>query len=177
MPSPLRPSGARRSRSTTTSDPEPGVRRAPAGPTRAARPPVERRRHARSHVPARGRPRRRGDLAVTSAASASGRSSAWASCLGARRPRPGGWADLALGTLCALAGTYLCLVLLLLVSRLPWLEREVGHDRIVGLHRRVAPYALALVLAHVVLTTVSYAESGRSSFLGELGTSSPRPRG
>jgi predicted ferric reductase len=81
-----------------------------------------------------------------------------------------GGPTLALGTLCALAGTYLCLVLLLLVSRLPWLEREVGHDRMVGLHRRVAPYALGLVLAHVVLTTVSYAESGRSSFLGELWT-------
>ena len=77
---------------------------------------------------------------------------------------------LAVGTLCALAGTYLSLLLLLLVSRLPWLEREVGHDRMVGLHRRVAPYALVLILAHMVLTTVGYAESAQTSFLGELWT-------
>lgn len=81
--------------------------------------------------------------------------------------RVGGVA-LALGTLTALAGAYLCLVLLLLVSRLPWLEREVGHDRMVALHRRVAPYALLLVLAHVLLTTVSYAQAAETSVLGQF---------
>jgi predicted ferric reductase len=133
-------------------------------------PPVERRRHARSAVAAHGRTRRRGDTAIALAGVGLG------ACVGmgvvsvrGGLALPGGPA-LALGTLCALAGTYLSLVLLLLVSRLPWLEREVGHDRMIGLHRRVAPYALGLVLAHVALTTVSYAESARTSFLGELWT-------
>ena len=121
-------------------------------------------------MPAHGTTRRRGDLAVTVAAVGLGAVLG----MGVVSVRGGlslpGGPVLALGTLCALAGTYLCLVLLLLVSRLPWLEREVGHDRMVGLHRRVAPYALGLVLAHVLLTTVSYAESGRASFVGELWT-------
>ena len=75
---------------------------------------------------------------------------------------------LALGTLAALAGAYLCLALLLLISRVPWLEREIGHDRMVALHRKVAPYSLVLILAHVLLTTVSYAQATENSFLGEL---------
>ncbi len=81
--------------------------------------------------------------------------------------RPGG-VLLALGTLAALTGTYLCLVLLVLVSRLPWLERELGHDRMVLLHRRVAPYALVLILGHVLLTTLSYAQAAEDSFFGQL---------
>ncbi|MFZ0323570.1 MAG: ferredoxin reductase family protein [Actinomycetes bacterium] len=70
---------------------------------------------------------------------------------------PGGPA-LVGGTLAAVAGTYLCLVLLVLISRLPWLEREAGHDRMVAWHRAAAPWALLLVGAHVVLTTVGYSQ-------------------
>jgi len=71
---------------------------------------------------------------------------------------PGGfW--MSMGTLTAMAGTYLCLVLLLLISRLPWLEREMGHDRMVLWHRTVAPFSLILILGHVVLTTLGFAQS------------------
>lgn len=71
---------------------------------------------------------------------------------------PGGIAT-SLGTVAAMAGTYLCLVLLLLISRLPWLEREVGHDRMVLWHRIAAPYSLVLILAHVVLTAWGFAQA------------------
>ena len=119
-------------------------------------------------VRARGRSRRRGDIAITGAGVGLGL------CLGigvsAVRDGlelPGGTA-LALGTLAALVGTYLCLMLLVLVSRVPWLERELGHDRMLALHRSVAPFALVLVLAHVLLTTLSYAQAAEDSFLGQL---------
>jgi predicted ferric reductase len=77
---------------------------------------------------------------------------------------PGGWTRAA-GTMTALVGTYLCLALLVLVSRMPWLEREVGHDRMVKFHRSVAPYSLVLIFAHVVLTTLGYAQGATSGFL------------
>ena len=71
---------------------------------------------------------------------------------------PGGPA-MSLGTVAAMAGTYLCLVLLLLISRVPWLEREMGHDRMVLWHRTVAPFSLFLILAHVALTAWGFAQS------------------
>ena len=77
---------------------------------------------------------------------------------------------LAIGTVSAMAGTYLCLILLLLISRVPWLEHEVGHDRMVALHRKVAPYSLLLICGHVVFTTLSYAQAASHGFLAEAWT-------
>ena len=39
----------------------------------------------------------------------------------------------------ALTGAYLALLGLLLVSRITWIERAVGHDRLVSWHRKSAP--------------------------------------
>jgi predicted ferric reductase len=86
-----------------------------------------------------------------------------------RLPYAGGPA-VAVGTLAALAGAYLCLVLILLVARLPWVERDLGHDRLVALHRRVAPWALGLVALHVVSTVVGYAQAAGSGAWRELVT-------
>ncbi len=69
---------------------------------------------------------------------------------------PGGPATV-LGSLSAVAGTYLVLMLLMLISRIPWLEREAGHDRMVAWHRRLAPWSLLLIAAHAVLTSIGYA--------------------
>lgn len=80
---------------------------------------------------------------------------------------PGGPA-MVLGTFAAMTGTYLCMLLMLLVSRLPWLEREVGQDRLVRWHRQVAPYSLLLITAHVILTTLGFAQSAKSSFTHEF---------
>ena len=71
---------------------------------------------------------------------------------------PGG-VFMSLGTVSAIAGTYLCLMLLVLISRVPWLEREVGHDRMIQWHRWVAPYSLVLITMHVVFTSIGYAQS------------------
>lgn len=71
---------------------------------------------------------------------------------------PGGFTT-ALGTLAALSGTYLCLLALMLASRMPWLEREVGQDRLIAWHRKVGPWALVLVTGHFVFTSLGYAQA------------------
>lgn len=81
---------------------------------------------------------------------------------------PGGVATAA-GTVTALVGTYLCLVALTLSSRLPWLEREVGQDRLIGWHRKIGPWALILVVSHFVLTGVGYAQAAGVSLWDEIG--------
>ncbi len=81
--------------------------------------------------------------------------------------KPGGLAT-AGGRLSALVGTYLMLVVVLLISRLPAIERVVGHDKLVRLHRRLAPIALILIVVHGVLITVGYAQGASRGSLHEL---------
>ena len=54
-------------------------------------------------------------------------------------------AAIALSRVTAMAGTYLALVTLLLAARIPWLEREIGQDRLISWHRKLAPYSLYLI--------------------------------
>lgn len=61
----------------------------------------------------------------------------------------------------ALTGAYLALLGLLLVSRITWIERAVGHDRLVSWHRKSAPYALFLILIHVLLVALGYAANDK----------------
>jgi ferredoxin-NADP reductase len=82
---------------------------------------------------------------------------------------PGGPAT-ALGRVTGLVGTYLLLVAVLLVARLPLLERAIGQDRLVRWHRRLAPWPLVLIAAHGALIAVGYAQAARSGALSELGT-------
>lgn len=78
---------------------------------------------------------------------------------------PGGIA-MFLGNLTGLAGSYLALVMVLLVSRVPIVERVLGQDRLLAAHRRLAPWPVSLILAHAVLLTFAYAEAAR----GRLGS-------
>lgn len=82
---------------------------------------------------------------------------------------PGG-VLVAAGRVTALAGTYLMLVGLLLIARIPAVERTLGQDRLVRLHRRLGPWVLALLAAHVVAVTLGYAQQVGSGFLHEIGT-------
>ena len=137
-------------------------------------PPIapEKPRHMRPPITrglaARGRTRNRGDVALTIAGIGLG------ICVGIGvyavkdgLDLPGG-KMLAVGTLSALVGTYLSLMMILLMARIPWIEREVGHDRLVVLHRSVAPYSLFLIVFHVIFTTISYAQAEEHSVLGQL---------
>jgi hypothetical protein len=57
---------------------------------------------------------------------------------GAEFRAPGGAATF-LGSLTGLVGTYLALLMVLLVSRIPAIERVLGQDGLLRWHRRLAP--------------------------------------
>ena len=59
--------------------------------------------------------------------------------------------------ICALVGTYFAIVGVFLVARIPWVERGVGHDRLVTWHRKLGPYSLYLIGAHVLFVLIGFA--------------------
>jgi predicted ferric reductase len=69
---------------------------------------------------------------------------------------------------CALVGTYLALVGLVLVSRIAWIEKSIGHDRLVTWHRKTGPYSLFLIGFHVLFVTLGYAGNDRVPMAVEL---------
>lgn len=75
----------------------------------------------------------------------------------------------AAGQVTALLGTYAVLLELLLMARLPWLERYVGLDRLATWHRWTGFTAIWLLTAHLVFTTLGYAQSNRHSVLWQTG--------
>src|SRR5947208_1468330 len=81
---------------------------------------------------------------------------------------PGGIAT-ALGRLAGLLAAYAMVIVVLLVARVPPLERAIGQDRLVGWHRKLGPWPLYLLLAHVVLITVGYARQARTGVLHQFG--------
>jgi predicted ferric reductase len=82
---------------------------------------------------------------------------------------PGGLANFA-GNASAMVGTYLALLMVLLVSRIPFVERVLGQDGLLRWHRRLAPWPISLLIAHALLTTVGYAQAARSGPWHEAGT-------
>lgn len=72
------------------------------------------------------------------------------------------------GELAGLTGAYLMLIMVVLIARLPGLERSVGQDRLIRWHRRVAPWAFWLIAAHVVLITLGYAQAASTGVLRQL---------
>jgi ferredoxin-NADP reductase len=81
---------------------------------------------------------------------------------------PGGAAT-ALGRLTGLLAAYAMVVVVLLVARVPPLERAIGQDRLVAWHRRLGPWPLYLLLAHAVLITVGYARAAHDGVLHQFG--------
>jgi predicted ferric reductase len=75
-----------------------------------------------------------------------------------------------LGRLTGLLGAYAALVQVVLLARLPWLERLVGFDRLTVWHRWNGHACLDLVLAHVVLSIWGYALLDRISIPKEIST-------
>jgi DMSO/TMAO reductase YedYZ heme-binding membrane subunit len=69
-----------------------------------------------------------------------------------------------------LLGTYLALLVIFLVARVPVVERAVGMDRMISWHRKLGPLSLVLVAAHVVLVTAGYGASAATSFLSQSWT-------
>jgi predicted ferric reductase len=58
-------------------------------------------------------------------------------------------------------------VVLLLMSRAPWLERRIGIGRLAGWHSRGGRYVLILLILHTVLTVAGYAATARTALIAE----------
>jgi ferredoxin-NADP reductase/DMSO/TMAO reductase YedYZ heme-binding membrane subunit len=81
---------------------------------------------------------------------------------------PGGLAT-AIGRITGLLAAYLMVIVVLLVARIPPLERAIGQDRLVGWHRRLGPWPLYLLAGHAVFITVGYARAARDGVLHQVG--------
>lgn len=81
---------------------------------------------------------------------------------------PGGVATAA-GRITGLVAAYAMVVVVVLVSRFPPLERAMGQDRLVAWHRRLGPWPLYLLVAHGALITVGYAQAAHDGVLHQLG--------
>jgi predicted ferric reductase len=70
--------------------------------------------------------------------------------------------------LCALVGTYFALLGIFLIARIPFVERGVGHDRLVTWHRKLAPYSLFLIGFHVFFIIFGFAGQDQIPLYKEL---------
>ncbi|WP_371668536.1 ferredoxin reductase family protein [Streptomyces sp. NBC_00289] len=73
-----------------------------------------------------------------------------------------------LGRLAGLYGALLMAFQLLLVARLPWLDRRIGMDRLTSWHRWTGFGILWTLLAHAVFITFGYAESSSLDPVNQL---------
>lgn len=73
----------------------------------------------------------------------------------------------AAGRVTGLVGTYLIVIEVLLMGRVPWLDRMIGMDRLALWHRRNGEYAICLLLAHAVLIIWGYAVTAREGIVKE----------
>ena len=72
------------------------------------------------------------------------------------------------GIVAGLIATDLVLVMLVLAARVPFIERAVGQDAAMGLHRKLGKPVLSLLLAHAVLLVAGYAVADGSGLVGEI---------
>ena len=73
------------------------------------------------------------------------------------------------GSLAGMIGPYLALIMVLLVSRIPFVERVAGQDGLLRLHRAIAPWPISLLAAHALFLTLGYAEAARTGTWHEAG--------
>ncbi|MHB1584172.1 MAG: ferredoxin reductase family protein [Acidimicrobiales bacterium] len=74
-----------------------------------------------------------------------------------------------IGSLTGLVGMYLALLMVLIVARIPALERILGQDGMLRWHRRLAPWPISLLVAHAVFVTIGYAQAARTGAFHEIG--------
>ena len=82
---------------------------------------------------------------------------------------PGGVVT-AISRFAGFTGAYSMLIMVLLIARIPWLERSVGQDRLLHWHRRTAPWAMALISIHIITVTFGYAALSKASFFRQFWT-------
>jgi predicted ferric reductase len=76
----------------------------------------------------------------------------------------------AAGRITGLVGTYLIVVEVLLMARIPWLDRRIGPDRLTVWHRNNGAYAVGLLAAHALLILWGYSRTDHTSVVHETTT-------
>jgi predicted ferric reductase len=76
----------------------------------------------------------------------------------------------AAGRITGLEGTYLVLVEVLLMGRIPWLDRLIGMDRLAVWHRRIGEYSIGLLVGHAVLIIWGYGLTSHTNVFKETGS-------
>ena len=74
-----------------------------------------------------------------------------------------------LGIIAGLIGTDFVLVMLVLAARIPVIDRTIGHDRAIAVHRSLGKPALYLLLGHGGLLLVGYGMSEGFNPIAEIG--------
>ncbi len=74
-----------------------------------------------------------------------------------------------IGSMTGLVGMYLALVQVVIVARIPALERILGQDGMLRWHRWLGPWPISLLAAHAVFITIGYAQASRTGFWHEIG--------
>ncbi|MGV8895620.1 MAG: ferric reductase-like transmembrane domain-containing protein [Rhodoglobus sp.] len=73
------------------------------------------------------------------------------------------------GIVAGLIGTDFILVMLVLAARIPAIDRVIGHDRAIAVHRSLGKPALYLLLGHGALLLVGYGMSQGYNPIAEIG--------
>ena len=63
----------------------------------------------------------------------------------------------AFSRLTALVATDLLLIHMLLIARIPWIDKFYGHDRATLAHKRLGKPVLYIIVAHFIASTLQYA--------------------
>jgi predicted ferric reductase len=75
-----------------------------------------------------------------------------------------------LGIVAGLIGTDFILVMIVLAARIPLIDRTIGHDRAIAVHRSLGKPALYLLLAHGALLLLGYGMSSGINPIAEIGS-------
>lgn len=66
----------------------------------------------------------------------------------------------------ALAGTSLLMIHLILVARIPWIEKTFGLDKLTGAHKKLGKPLMYILAVHVMLSVIASQVQESTSFLG-----------
>ncbi|TXN32804.1 ferredoxin reductase family protein [Lacisediminihabitans profunda] len=73
------------------------------------------------------------------------------------------------GIMTGLVGTNLVLAMFILAARVPFIDRAVGHDRAIAVHRALGKPAFYLLLSHGVILLVGYGLASGLNPIAEIG--------
>ena len=91
----------------------------------------------------------------------------WAGNHGLSDLAPPGSGTTSLGRLTGLVAADLLLVQVILMARVPLIERSWGRDQLTRGHRLVGLWSFNLMLVHIVLITIGYAATAQAGILAE----------